>query len=146
MRTVSRCLLLLGMFLSAVAAWADEAKPYTEGAVVSVGYVRTKYGMFDEYMKFLDGAYKRLMEEQKKAGLILDYGVYQANPRNPHEPDIILTVVFKNWGALDGLRDKVDALEKKEFGSVDASNKAAVDRGQIREVLGGQMIQELKLK
>jgi hypothetical protein len=146
MCTVRRALLLLGLLVCAVAAWADEAKPYSEGAVVSVGYVRTKYGMFDEYMKFLDGPYKRLMEEQKKSGIILDYGVYRASPRNPHEPDIILTIVFKNWAALDGLNDKLDALEKKEFGSLDASNKAAVDRGQIREVLGGQMIQELKLK
>ena len=146
MRSVLRGLMVLGLLLGAAATWADDARPYTEGAVVSVGYIRTKYGMFDEYMKFLDGAYKRLMEEQKKAGLILDYGVYQATPRHPNEPDIILTVVFRNWGALDGLRDKVDALEKKEFGSMEASNKAAVDRGQIREVLGGQMIQELKLK
>jgi hypothetical protein len=146
MRAMLRGLLVCALFLGGVAAWAEDNKTYTEGAVVSVGYIRTKYGMFDEYMKFLDGAYKRLMEEQKKAGIILDYGVYQATPRNPHEPDIILTVVFKNWGALDGLRDKVDVLEKKEFGSMDASNKAAVDRGQIREVLGGQMIQELKLK
>ena len=146
MRAISRGLMLIGLLICAVAAWADEGKPYSEGAVVSVGYIRTKYGMFDEYMKFLDGPYKRLMEEEKKAGVIVDYGVYQASPRNPHEPDIILTVVFKNWAALDGLTDKVDALEKKEFGSLDASNKAAVDRGQIREVLGSQMIQELKLK
>ncbi len=146
MRTVSHWLTLLGLSCGLMAAWADEGKPYSEGAVVQVGYVRTKYGMFDEYVKFLDGPYKQLMEEQKKAGLVVDYGVYEATPRNPHEPDIILTVVYRNWAALDGLRDKVDAIESKIFGSMDASNKAAVDRDKIREVLGGQVIRELKLK
>jgi hypothetical protein len=146
MRTVSRWIMLLGLLSGALAAWADEARPYTEGVVVQVGYVRTKYGMFDEYMKFLDGPYKQFMEEQKKAGLIVDYGVYQTTPHNPQEADVILTVVFRNWAAFDGLNDKVDPIEKKVFGSLDASNKGAVDREKIREILGGQVMQKLQLK
>jgi hypothetical protein len=146
MHSVSRWLMLLGLLFGTVVAWADEERPYTEGPVIEVGYIRTKYGMFDEYMKFLNGAYKRAMEEEKKAGIILDYGVYEAFPRNPHDPDIILTVTFKNWAAFDGLRDKVDPIEAKIYGSMDASNKAAVDRDKVREVLGGEVIQKLHLK
>ncbi|TMH77914.1 MAG: hypothetical protein E6H52_03385 [Betaproteobacteria bacterium] len=146
MRTVSRWLMLLGLLCGTVAAWADEERAYTDGAVLSVGYIRTKYGMFDEYMKYLAGPYKRLMEEQKKAGTIVDYGVYQAYPRNPNEPDIILTVVYKNWAALDGLRDRVDPMMKRVFGSMDAASKGAVDRDKVREALGSAFLQELKLK
>lgn len=146
MRSVSRGLVLLGLSLGAGAAWAEEERPFTEGPVVEVGYIRTKYGMFDEYMKFLDGPYKRAMEEEKKAGIILDYGVFEAYPRHPGEPDVILTVTFKNWAAFDGLRDKVDPIEAKIYGSMDASNKAAVDRDKVREVLGGTVIQKLQLK
>ena len=146
MRTVSRWLILLGLLCGTVAAWAEEERTYTDGAVLSVGYIRTKYGMFDEYMKYLAGPYKRLMEEQKKAGTIVDYGVYQAYPRNPNEPDIILTVVYKNWAALDGLRDRVDPMMKRVFGSMDAASKGAVDRDKVREALGGAFLQELKLK
>ena len=58
-------------------------RAYTEGAVVQVGSIRTEPGMFDEYMKYLAGPYKQWMEEQKKAGVILDYAVYQATPRGP---------------------------------------------------------------
>jgi hypothetical protein len=146
MHTVSRWLMLLGLLCGTVAAWADEERPYTEGTVVSVGYIRTKYGMFDEYMKYLAGPYKHLMEEQKKAGTIVDYGVYQAYPRNPHEPDLILTVVYKNWAAFDGLRDKIDPITKKVFGSLESASKGAVDREKVRESLGGAFLQELKLK
>ena len=146
MRTAMRGLLLGGLLCGAVAAWADEERPYTEGTVTSVSYIRTKYGMFDEYMRFLDGSYKKLLEEYKKAGLILDYGVYTTSPHNPHEPDIILTVTFKNWAAFDGLRDKTDPIDKQVYGSVEASNKGAVERDKVREVLGGQVIQKLNLK
>ena len=146
MRKVSQWLMLFGLLCGALAAWAEEERPYTEGAVVQVGYVRTKYGMFDEYMKYLDGPYKKLMEEQKKAGVIVDYSVHQAFPHNPHEPDIILLVRYRNWAAFDGLRDKVDPILAKTFGSMDAASKGAVDREKVREILGGQVTQELKLK
>lgn len=146
MRSVSRGLLLLALLCGVSAALADEGRPYTEGPVVTVTSVRTKNGMFDEYMKFVAGNYRRNMEEYKKAGLILDYGVYQAFPHNPHEPDLFLTVTFKNWAAFDGLQDKMDPIDAKVYGSVDASNKGAVDRDKIREILGSQTIQKLQLK
>ncbi len=146
MRSASRWLLLLGLLCGTLAAWADEGRPYTEGPVITVTSVRTKNGMFDEYMKFVGGNYKRNMEEYKKAGLILDYGVYLAFPHNPHEPDLFLTVTFKNWAAFDGLQDKMDPIDAKVYGSVDASNKGAVDRDKIREILGTQTIQKLQLK
>jgi hypothetical protein len=146
MRVVSRWLTFLVLTCALPAVWAEEDRPYAEGPVTQIAFVRTKYGMFDEYMKYLDGPYKKVMDEQKKAGIILDYGVYQAFPRNPQEADIILTVTYKNWAALDGLRDKVDPVLAKNFGSMDAANKGAVDRDKVREILGGQAIQELKLK
>ena len=146
MRSVSRWLLLLGLACGVSAVLADEGRPYTEGPVITVTSVRTKVGMFDEYMKFVAGNYRRNMEEYKKAGLILDYGVYLAFPHNPHEPDLFLTVTFKNWAAFDGLQDKMDPIDAKVYGSVDASNKGAVDRDKIREILGSQTIQKLQLK
>jgi hypothetical protein len=146
MRSVLRWWMLVGLLGGTLAAWADEERPYTEGVVVNVGYVRTKYGMFDEYMKYLDGPYKQIMEEEKKAGTIVEYGVYQAYPHNPSEPDIILTVVYKNWAAYDGLRDRIDPLLKRTFGSMEAASKGAVDREKVREILGGQTIQRLLLK
>jgi len=76
--------LLTTVGLSGIAAAAD--RPYTEGTVLNVAAVRTEPGMFEEYMKYLAGSYKQLMEEQKKAGVIVDYTIYSANPRGPHDP------------------------------------------------------------
>jgi len=135
---------LVGAFSS--VAVADEARPYTEGNVVNVSYIKIKPGMFDAYMKYLATTYKQLLEEQKKAGLVVDYAVYQTEARNADDPDLILTTVYKNWAALDGLEDKTLPIQSKIFGSQDKSNAAAVDRESMRTLLGSETIQQLVLK
>ena len=135
------------MSMSAMSsALADDSKSYTEGTVTDVSSVRTKPGMFDAYMKWLDTTYKQLMEEEKKAGIIVDYAVYVAVPRTPHDPDLYLTVTFKNMAALDGLDDRLEPIERKVWASRDAANKADADRESMREILGSQLIRHLNLK
>jgi hypothetical protein len=90
--------------------------------------------------------YKGLLEEQKKAGLVVDYAVYGARAGSPSEPDLILSVTYKNWAALDGLEDKIEPITSKAFGSEEKANQASINRESMREVLGSEMIQELILK
>jgi hypothetical protein len=128
------------------SALADDSKSYTEGTVGEVTSIRTKPGMFDAYMKWLDTTGKQLREDEKKAGLILDYSVYSVQPRSPQDPDIYLVITYKNMAALDGLSDRVEPLSKKIWATRDAAAKAAVDRESLREVLGTQLIRRLDLK
>ena len=135
------------MSMSAMSSvLADDSKSYTEGTVTSVSSVRTKPGMFDAYMKWLDTTYKQLMEEEKKAGIIVDYAVYGAVPRSPHDPDLYLTVTFKNLAALDGLDDRLEPIERKVWATRDAANKADADRESMREIIGSELIRHLNLK
>ena len=127
-------------------ALADDTKAYTEGPVVVVTAIRTKPGMFDAYMKWLDTTGKQLRDEQKKAGVILDYAVYSANPRSPNDPDLYMTITYKNMAALDGLDDRVEPIMKKIYASRDASNKAAADRESLRQILSTELIRKLELK
>jgi hypothetical protein len=125
---------------------ADDTKSYTEGPVTVVTAIRTKPGMFDAYMKWLDTTGKQIRDDQKKAGIILDYAVYSANPRSPHDPDLYMTITYKNMAALDGLDDRIEPLMKKIYASRDASNKASADRESLREILGTELIRKLELK
>src|SRR5262245_66042884 len=86
----------LAMFCSLAIA---DAHAYTDGPVTQVSSIRTLPGQFDAYMKFLSQNYKKIMEEQKKAGIIIDWKVYQAFPRSPSDPDLFLTITYKNWAA-----------------------------------------------
>ncbi len=133
--------------MSAISsALADDSKAYTEGTVIEVTAVRTKPGMFDAYMKWLDTTGKQLREDEKKAGLILDYAVYGALPRSPHDPDIYLVITYKNMAALDGLSDRVEPLQKKIWATREAGAKAAADRESMREILGTELMRRLDLK
>jgi len=142
----------LGMLVAALligcasSAWSQDDHAYTEGQVTQISYIKVKPGMFDAYMRYLQGPYKQLMEEQKKAGLIVGYAIYQATARSPHEADLYLTITYKNWAAFDGLTARSDAFVKKTFGSLDKADTASIDRGKMREEFGSEIVQELVLK
>lgn len=141
-----RAFAALLLFAFASISFAQDDHAYTEGPVTAISYIKVKPGMFDAYLNYLQKTYKQLMEEQKKDGLVLDYGVYSATARTPHEADLYLTITYKNWATLDTLTARGDAAAKKVWGSLDKSNQAAIDREKMREVLGGEVVQELILK
>ena len=136
---------VLALALTNVAAVAED-HPFTEGAIVNVEAIRTEYGRFDEYMKFLDSKWKADQEVAKKAGYITSYKVITVEPRGENDPDIYLVVYYKNWAALDGATAKRDAVAKEVDGSVSAANEAGIGRGKLRRVLGSWTGQELDLK
>ena len=138
-------LLCLAMAFAMTSASAADTKPFTDGPVTEVSYVKTKPGKFLAYMQYLDTTYKQIMEANKKAGLITDYAVYAATPRTPQDPDVILTVVYANMAALDK-SDEGDAVAEKIAGSMETQSKAAADRESLREVLGGELIRQMILK
>jgi hypothetical protein len=143
-----RALILPALLLSLVSnGVAQQARPYTEGPVVALAYIRTKPGMFDKYMEYLDGNYKRLMEAQKKAGIILDYGVYSSVPSTESDWDVLLTVTYKNMAALDNLDDRTDPIIASSLSqSREQSNQAFAGRGAMRDPVGGRLVRQLILK
>jgi hypothetical protein len=128
-----------------VASASAQDKVYKEGPVTQLSYIKIKPGKFDDYMAYLAGPYKKLMEADKKEGLITSYAIYSANPRSPSEPDLILAVTVPNMATLDKV-DESDAVAAKVMGSMSAQSKATIDRGAMRDVLGGEMVRELILK
>ena len=124
---------------------ADDAKVYKEGPVTDVSFIKIKPGQFDNYMKWLDGSYKKLMEAQIKAGLVTKYAVYRTEARTPQDADLVLSVTFPNMAALDKT-DEAEAIAAKVMGSNDEQSKATIERGPMREVLGSQLMRELILK
>jgi hypothetical protein len=85
------------------------------------------------------------MEATKKAGLIIDYKVFQLNPKSPDQPNIILWITYKNMAALDKSVEQ-EEVAKKVIGSTEFQNKARVARSEYRKVLGTELIREIILK
>ena len=145
MRVIKMLLVGLALFGLVASATAQDTKAYKEGPVIALSYIKIKPGKFDDYMKFLGGNYRKLMEANIKAGLVVRYAVYSTQARTPHDPDLILSITYANYAALDKV-DEGEAIAAKLIGPSAVQDKGAIDRGVMREVLGSQLIQELILK
>lgn len=146
--TLATCLAVAGATLAPAAASSQAStRSYTQGPVVAVSYIRTKPGMFDKYMQYLSGPYKTNLEAQKAAGIVLDYAIYTSEARTPTDHDVMLTVTYRNWGALDNLADRSDAIVNRALQSTpDQRAQQFIDRGAMRESIGSRTYQQLYLK
>ena len=143
-----RVLYLSGvaLLLAIPVAGQQTTRPYGEGGVTDVQYIRVKSGHFDEYMAFLAGPYKQLMEAQKKAGVITGWAIYQSDNRDEDDWNIALTTTYKNMAALDNLRDRVDPITSEVYGSLDKSNEAMAKRSAMRDIVGNRLLRQLIVK
>src|SRR3954467_7971552 len=143
-----RPLSLLGvaLILAVPAAAQQGSRPYTEGGVTQVQYIRVKPGHFDEYMAFLAGPYKQQMEAEKKAGVITGWAVFQSDNRDEDDWNIALTTDYKNMAALDNLRDRQDPISNQVYVSMDKSNAAMVKRSEMRDIVGNRLLRQLTIK
>ncbi len=145
MKRIPALLAALALLALAATAAAEDIRPYRNGPVTDVTFIRTKPGQFDEYMRYLAQSYKAQMEASQKAGLVVGFKVFVTEPRTPHDPDVVLTVTYPNMATLDKTAE-FDAVAAKTSGSMVEQNKAFADRGSMREVIGSQLMRELILK
>jgi hypothetical protein len=142
--------IILSMSLAASSlslnAHARDVRQYSEGPVTEVNYIQVQYGHFEEYIDWLNSTWRPTMEATKKAGLIIDYKVFQLTPKSPDQPNIILWITFKNGAAALDNSVELEDVAKKVIGSTDVQNKARVGRNEYRKVLGTEYIRELIVK
>src|SRR6266566_1086771 len=120
---LSMCLAASSLSLDARAqdsltrdALAQNDRQYTDGPVTEVNYIQVEYGHFPEYIAWLNSTWKPTMEAMKKAGLIIDYKVFQASPKSPDQPNIFLYLTFKNMAVFgSGLSIKHRKNEERTF-------------------------------
>ena len=138
------CLLSLFMFGTQVSIAQD--KPYKEGPVWTITFIKVKPGMFDVYMRDLSVQRKKLMDEAKKQGLIVSEKMLSGSAAGRDDWDLMLMVEYKNWAAFDGLSEKFDALALKIVGSEEKQVQTMVKRTEVREIVGEKTVQELTFK
>ena len=62
--------------LSSPAAFAQESS-YTYGTVWEFSYIQTEPGQFEKYLDWLSGDWRKIMELQKKEGVVVSYHILQ---------------------------------------------------------------------
>jgi len=149
---IKSIILSMGLAASSISlnAHAQDMRGYSYGPVTEVDYIHVEYGHFDEYMKWVTSTWRRTMEAAKKAGLIIDYKVFQSQPKSPDEPNVYLEFTFKNMAAYAGdIGDQADAFEavtERVICSAECQNQARVRRNEIRKVLGTEVTRQIIFK
>ena len=139
-------IILLGAFAGTSAVAQDHTRGWEQGYVVQVTEVHTKDGMFNAYINDLSNVWRKFMETRKAEGDVIRYGMYSnINPREG-EPDLYLTVTYKNLAAFDRGVEYFDELSSKVLGSPEDMRKASVDRGELRTIGSTYMLRELTFK
>jgi len=144
MKFVALCTTVV-LMLFAQATLAQD-KPYKEGSIWAVTFVKVKPGMFDTYIKDLSANRRPLMEQAKKEGLILQEKMLAGESAGREDFDLILMVEYKNWAAFDGLNDRFRTLAQKIVGSEDKQTQMMIKRTDVREIVGTKNMQEISYK
>lgn len=144
-RTFVAFLGILILALS-VVVFAQVSRPYRNGSVWDIQYIRVKPGMEPAYMNYLATDWKRLREEQKKAGQILSYKVMTTEGHGTTDFNTILMVEFKDMATMEANQDKADALQQRVVGDDQKQMQGYRERSEIREIIGGRMAREIVLE
>lgn len=138
--------LILPVLIVGISVFAQVNRPYHNGSVWNIGFIRMKPGMETAYRNYLAGAWKANQEAAKKDGLILSYKVIEVEGHSPNEFNLMLMTEYKNLATMEANEDKGDALTQKMVGNDEKQMQGYRDRLEIREVMGNRLARELVLE
>jgi len=139
-------LVLIAALGSTSAVAQDHSRGWEQGYIVQVTEVHTKDGMFNAYINDLSNVWRKFLDAQMEDGDVIRYGMFSnANPREG-EPDLFLTVTFKNWAAFDRGVEYFENLGSQVLGSTEEMREANIDRGELRTIGSTYVLQEITFK
>ncbi|MDH3339152.1 MAG: hypothetical protein OER22_13760 [Gammaproteobacteria bacterium] len=139
-------IVLLATLDSTTVSAQDHERRWETGNIVQVTNVHIKDGMFNAYINDLNNVWRKFLEEQKKDGSVIDYGMYSNPNSRKGEPDLILTVTYANWAAFDRGAEYFEDIGSKVLGSPEDMRTANIDRGELREIGSITVLQEITFK
>lgn len=136
------CLLLL----AGISIYAQVSRPYHNGTVWTMAFIRMKPGMETAYLNYIATDWKKEQEELKKAGLSVSYKVLTTEGHNAADFNIILMTEYKDLATLEANEAKQDALVQRVIGDDEKQRQGYRERLEIREVLADRLAREIVLE
>jgi hypothetical protein len=138
--------LLLALLVVGVSVYAQVNRPYHNGSVWDVAFIRMKPGMETAYLSYVAGQWKAEQEAQKKDGNVLSYKVLSVEGHNPGEFNLMLMTEYKNLATMEANEDKADAVAQRVIGDDEKQRQGYKERLEIREVMGNRLAREIILE
>jgi hypothetical protein len=136
---------LVVLFVSGVSMAQSVKRPFHDGSVWQISYIKMKPGMETAYLNYIATDWKKSQEAAKKAGLILSYKVITSEPHNPGDFNIMLMTEYKDLASMEANQQKADDLAQTTVGTDAQQMEGYRKRLEIREVLGGRLSREIIL-
>ena len=136
----------LVLLIAAISVYAQVNRPYHNGTVWNIAFIRIRPGMDTAYMNYLAGSWKTEQEAQKKDGNILSYKVLSVEGHTPGEFNLMLMTEYKNLATMEANEDKAEAVAQKVIGNDAVQMQGYKDRLEIREVMGARLAREIILE
>jgi hypothetical protein len=138
-------LIVLVVAVSAVVV-AQVKRPYRNGSVWTISFIRMKPGMDTAYLKYVASEWKREQDALKKDGQILSYKVLTTEAHGSNDWNIMLMAEYKDLATMEANEDKADNLAQTVVGNDETQMQGYRDRLQYREVLDVRLAREQVLE
>jgi hypothetical protein len=140
-------LMVLGSLVAAgLTVHAQVTRPYRNGSVWEMSFIRMKPGMDTAYLNYIATEWKRIQEGARKEGLILSYRVLTTEAHGPVDFNIILMTEYKDFATLEANEQKGDVYFQRAVGDDQKQMAGYKERLEIREVLGTRLAREIVLE
>ena len=136
----------LVLLIAAISVFAQVNRPYRNGTVWNIAFIRMKPGMETAYLSYVAGQWKAEQEAQKKDGNILSYKVMSVEGHTPGEFNLMLMTEYKNLATMEASEDKADAVAQRVIGDDEKQRQGYRERLEIREVMGDRLAREIVLE
>ena len=122
-------------------------RPFHDGPVWDITFVKGKPGVELKYMEFLATEWKTEQEALKKAGLILNYMVIATEAHSPTDFDLMLMIQYKDLATMEANQDKAEAVANQALNSNDKKMlEGYQERASWREIVGDRLAREIILE
>jgi hypothetical protein len=102
----------------------------TPGTVTRVILVHIKPGHADPFWADFRQHLKPIYDEEKRQGILTNYTVgTKSTAENPEDWNVVLTLTYPNWAALDNLTSRTDPITLAHYGS--AANRTAAANARV---------------
>ena len=138
---------LLFVFLTLTAVvFAQVVRPYRNGSVWNVAFIRIKPGMDSAYLNYLATDWKRNQEALKKEGLIVSYKVLTTESHGAADFNILLMTEYKDLATKEANEAREDNVAQQVVGNDAKQMQGYKERLEIREVLQDRLAREIVLE
>jgi len=138
--------LVAAIVLLCISVFAQVNRPYRNGSVWNISFIRVKPGMDQAYMNYLASQWTTNQEASKKEGLILSYKVLATEAHGTGDWNLLLMIEYKGLATREANEPKEDALLQRVVGDDQKQMQGYKERFEIREVMGTRLAREVVLE